>query len=209
MNQLSYVFAVTLLLVAAWCTWRYYDLKRSLRQVEQFMRDPQTPPPHSNEIDTLIGVIESPPGIQHGRSRRLQTENERLATVLGTTNRWCFDRPFNADGRVQFANPAAGKLLAPMSPLTKAWHRWCAAINLSEAWKRCQQTRQIQIEAVEIPTRRQHLRIIVIPDMHEGGTLILVQDQTQVRETGNRTTRLYLKCVARTADAARFFKGTD
>lgn len=180
MNQLSYVFAVTLLLVAAWCTWRYYDLKRSLRQVEQFMRDPQTPPPHSNEIDALIGVIESRRLAFNMEIKALQTENERLATVLEQLTDGVLIA--NADGRVQFANPAAGKLFGTDEPTHQSVAQVVRSHQLIEAWKRCQQTRQIQIEAVEIPTRRQHLQIIVIPDMHEGGSLILVQDLTQVRK---------------------------
>jgi len=53
---------------------------------------------------------------------------------------------------------------------------------LIEAWRRCQQTRQLQMETVELPTRKQYLQIIVIPDKHAGGSLILAQDLTQVRK---------------------------
>ena len=35
--------------------------------------------------------------------------------------------------------------------------------------------------SVELPARRQFLQLIVIPDTHEGGSLLLVQDLTRVR----------------------------
>jgi two-component system phosphate regulon sensor histidine kinase PhoR len=53
--------------------------------------------------------------------------------------------------------------------------------QLVEAWRRCQQTRELQSETVEIPTRHQFLQLVVIPDTHASGSLLLVQDLTRVR----------------------------
>jgi two-component system phosphate regulon sensor histidine kinase PhoR len=53
--------------------------------------------------------------------------------------------------------------------------------QLVEAWRRCQQTRQMQSESVELPTRHQYLQLVVIPDQHSSGSLLLVQDLTRIR----------------------------
>ena len=53
--------------------------------------------------------------------------------------------------------------------------------QLVEAWRRCQQTREMQSESVEVPTRHQYLQLVVIPDQHSSGSLLLVQDLTQIR----------------------------
>jgi two-component system phosphate regulon sensor histidine kinase PhoR len=50
-----------------------------------------------------------------------------------------------------------------------------------DAWRRCQQTGEIQSESVELPARRQFLQLIAIPDTHASGSLLLVQDLTRVR----------------------------
>jgi two-component system phosphate regulon sensor histidine kinase PhoR len=41
--------------------------------------------------------------------------------------------------------------------------------------------RELQSETVEIPTRHQYLQLVVIPDQHTSGSLLLVQDLTRVR----------------------------
>ena len=53
--------------------------------------------------------------------------------------------------------------------------------QLVEAWRRCQLTNELQSESVEVPARRQFLQLVVIPDTHAGGSLLLVQDLTRVR----------------------------
>jgi two-component system phosphate regulon sensor histidine kinase PhoR len=53
--------------------------------------------------------------------------------------------------------------------------------QLVEAWRRCQQTREMQSESVELPARRQFLQLIAIPDTHASGSLLLIQDLTRVR----------------------------
>ncbi|MFM8875066.1 MAG: PAS domain-containing protein, partial [Anaerolineae bacterium] len=180
MTQLPYLPAVVFLLVAVWFAWRYFDLRRNMNQVAQSLRDAKIPLPHSNEIDELLSVIESRRAKFNTELAALRTENERLATVLEQLTDGVLIA--DADGRVQFANPAASKLFNTHNPTQQSVAQVVRSHQLIEAWKRCQQTRQLQIESVEIPTRRQYLQIIVIPDMHEGGSLLLAQDLTQVRK---------------------------
>ena len=53
--------------------------------------------------------------------------------------------------------------------------------QLVEAWRRCQQVRELQTELVELPNRRQFLQLVAIPDQDTGGSLLLVQDLARVR----------------------------
>lgn len=180
MSQLLIVLATVCFLLAAWFAWRYFELRRSVNRAAQSLRDPETQLPHSNETDELASAIESRRAAFTAELAALRTENERLATVLDQLTDGVLIA--DADGRVQFANPAAGRLFGETNPAQHSVAQVVRTHQLIEAWKRCQQTRQLQVEAVEIPTRKQYLQIIVIPDEHAGGSLILAQDLTQVRK---------------------------
>ena len=103
----------------------------------------------------------------------------RLATVLDQIT----DGVLIADatGLVQFANPAAGRLFQFGNPLNHSIVEVVRNHQLVEAWRRCQQTRQMQSESVEVPTRHQYLQLVVIPDQHTSGSLLLAQDLTRIR----------------------------
>lgn len=180
MSQFSIVLAVFFLLLAAWFAWRYFELRRSVKQVTHFLRHPNTTLPHYNEISELVSVIESRRAAFGTELTALRAENERLATVLDQLTDGVIIA--DADGRVQFANPAAGKLFGTPNPTQQSVAQVVRSHPLIEAWKRCQQTRELQLETVELPIRKQYLQIIVIPDRHEGGSLLLAQDLTQVRK---------------------------
>lgn len=180
MSQLSYFLAIIFFLLAVWFAWRYLILKRKLQQLSQSIRDPKTPQPRSNEIDGLVSAIESRRATFAAELAALHTETERLATVLEQLTDGVLIA--DADGRVQFANPAAAKLFGTDHLTHQSVAQVVRNHQLIEAWRRCQQTRLLQIEAVELPTRKQYLQLIVIPDEHEGGSLLLAQDLTQVRK---------------------------
>ncbi|HSG44854.1 MAG TPA: ATP-binding protein, partial [Anaerolineales bacterium] len=84
-------------------------------------------------------------------------------------------------GLIQFANPAAGRLFQKSKPLDRSITEVIRHHQLVEAWRRCQETRELQTESVEVPSRHQYLQLIVIPDQHASGSLLLVQDLTRVR----------------------------
>lgn len=180
MSQLPYFLAIVLFLLAAWFAWRYTILKRKLHQLSQSIRDPKTPLPRSSEIDDLISAIESRRASFSIELTALHTKTERLATLLEQLTDGVLIA--DADGRVQFANPAAGKLFGTDNLTHQSVAQVVRNHQLIEAWRRCQQTRLLQVEVVEIPTRKQYLQLIVIPDEHEGGSLLLAQDLTQVRK---------------------------
>lgn len=180
MSQLPYIFAIIFFLLAAWFAWRFYDLKKKMKHVTQFMRDAKNPIPHAVEIDELVSAIESRRLAFSAELNALRTEGERLATVLEQLTDGVLIA--DADGRVQFANPAVSKLFGASKPTEQSVAQVVRSHQLIEAWKRCQETRMMQVESVELPTRKQYLQIIVIPDKHEGGSLLLAQDLTQVRK---------------------------
>jgi two-component system phosphate regulon sensor histidine kinase PhoR len=82
---------------------------------------------------------------------------------------------------VQFANPAACKLFDLDDPRDHSVAEVVRNHQLVEAWRRCQQTREVQTESVELPARKTFLQLIVIPDEHASGSLLVAQDLTRVR----------------------------
>jgi two-component system phosphate regulon sensor histidine kinase PhoR len=109
----------------------------------------------------------------------LDSERSRLATVLDQIT----DGVLIADahGLIQFANPASGRLFQFANPVSHSIVEVVRNHQLVEAWRRCQQTGQMQSESVELPTRHQFLQLVVIPDQHTSGSLLLVQDLTRLR----------------------------
>lgn len=78
----------------------------------------------------------------------------------------------DAVGHIQLANPAAEKLLGEGNALlgrsvvvTLRHHQ------LVEAWRKCQQLGEMQIETVEMPASRQFIQLVAIPDKQSGGSL--------------------------------------
>ena len=87
----------------------------------------------------------------------------------------------DANGFIQFANPAAQKLFEISDALGHSVTEVVRNHQLVDAWRRCQQTSEMQSESVELPARHQFLQLIAIPDTHASGSLLLVQDLTRVR----------------------------
>jgi two-component system phosphate regulon sensor histidine kinase PhoR len=179
-NNFLWIITFISLGLAAWFAWRYFDLRRNVDQVTRYLRDTKNQLPASKEIDELVSVIESRRTTFTAEMTNLRNEKERLATLLEQLTDGVLIA--DADGRVQFANPAALKLFSVRHPINQTVAQVMRNHQLIEAWMRCQQTRQLQIESVELPTRRQFLQLIAIPDEHEGGSLLLAQDLTQVRK---------------------------
>jgi two-component system phosphate regulon sensor histidine kinase PhoR len=109
----------------------------------------------------------------------LNANNERLSTVLEQLTDGVII--VDANGFIQFANPAAQRLFETSSVLGHSVTEVVRNHQLVDAWRRCQQTGEMQSESVELPARRQFLQIIAIPDTHASGSLILAQDLTRVR----------------------------
>jgi two-component system phosphate regulon sensor histidine kinase PhoR len=180
MNQFSTYLVIIFLFAAAWFAWRYYDLKRRVDEYARLARiAPENLPTDQKQIENLSSAIASLKTTFNLQLSTLNDENARLATVLEQLTDGVIIA--DANGLIQFANPAAQKLFetsnAPGHSVTEIVRNH----QLVDAWRRCQQTREVQSESVELPARRQFLQLIAIPDSHASGSLLLVQDLTRVR----------------------------
>ncbi len=174
------VFTIIILVVAAWYAWRYYKLRRDLNEFARTIR--QQPGQSSTDIKELEDVssaIASLISTFTVQQLTLDSERARLATVLEQMTDGVLIA--DAQGLIQFANPAAGRLFQTPNPIHRSIAEVMRNHQLVEAWRRCQQTGQIQSESVEMPTRHQYLQLVVIPDQHASGSLLLVQDLTRLR----------------------------
>jgi two-component system phosphate regulon sensor histidine kinase PhoR len=170
---------ILFILLAMWFAWRYYDLRKRIKLYAQAIRNQNNFSGNLRELESLQSVVNSLQTIFNIERTNLNADNARLATVLEQLTDGVIIA--DAEGRVQFANPAACKLFGINNPVKQTIAQVVRNFQLIEAWRRCQQTRLIQIETVELPMHRQFLQLTVIPDEYESGSLLLAQDLTRVR----------------------------
>jgi two-component system phosphate regulon sensor histidine kinase PhoR len=181
MNSFAWLIIVVISSLAAWFGWRYFDLKRRFDDYAKIVRNrPENFPTDLKGFENLSNAIASLHSTFTLELSTLNSQNARLSTVLEQLT----DGVLIADatGQVLFANPAAHKLFDVSDPIGLSVAGVVRNHELIEAWRRCQQTRELQSESVELPAHRQFLQLIVIPDEHEGGSLLLIQDLTRVRK---------------------------
>jgi two-component system phosphate regulon sensor histidine kinase PhoR len=173
------------ILLAILFGWRYLVVRRQMDEFARQVRrsSEENPRQHINfdlpEIDPVTSAVNTLTRNYNLQYDLLDTERSRLAAVLAQMT----DGVLIADsaGMIQYANSAAERLfggkLRDHSVTTALRHH-----QLIEAWHKCQENGEMQVESVELPNRRQFLQLIVIPDQHApGGTLLMVQDMTRVR----------------------------
>jgi two-component system phosphate regulon sensor histidine kinase PhoR len=179
MEQLPYFLTALFALLAAWFAWRFFDLRRRIGQYSDFVRGRKELPENLKGLEALSSAVHALQAAFSAERANLNAENARLATVLEQLTDGVIIA--DANGMVQFANPAIRKLFNTPKPLNHSVAEVLRNHQLVETWRRCQQTGEMQSESVEIPARRQFLQLIAVPDSHEGGSLLLVQDLTRVR----------------------------
>ena len=172
---------IVFVVLAAWFAWRYFDLRRRLDKYSNELRQMDLPdlPADVQGIEELSSAVSSLASVFNLQLSTLNSERNRLATLLDQLA----DGVLIADARglIQFANPAAKRLFDAANPIGRTVTEVVRHHQLVEAWRRCQQTGELQSESIEIPTRRQFLQLVVMPDQHASGSLLLVQDLTRVR----------------------------
>ena len=178
----AYLFLALALIALAWFAWRYILLRRRLDEYVRELRRIKTVeslPGNLNGLEDLSSAVKSFFLNFNLQLSTINAEHQRLAAVLDQMT----DGVLIADssGQIQFANPAAEKLFETPHSVGRTVVEVIRHHQLVEAWKRCQQTNEIQSESVELPARRQFLQLVAIPDQHAGGSLLLVQDLTRVR----------------------------
>jgi two-component system phosphate regulon sensor histidine kinase PhoR len=178
MNSSLWVMIVIAVLLAAWYGWRYYRLRRHVDEYADRVRRGEIGT-NRRDVENVASAVTSLMAAYHAQYAALESERSRLSTVLEQIT----DGVLIADatGIVQFANPATGRLFQFGDPLHHSIAEVVRNHQLVEAWRRCQQTRQMQSESVEVPTRHQYLQLVVIPDQHSSGSLLLAQDLTRIR----------------------------
>jgi two-component system phosphate regulon sensor histidine kinase PhoR len=172
------LLAVAFLAIAAWFAWRYYQLRRRVDEFANQIRR-QDFNTETKELENLSTALTSLISTFDLRLSTLSSERSRLANLLEQLTDGVLIA--DAQGIIQFANPAAGRLFQNSQPVNRSIAEVIRHHQLVEAWRRCQQTRQMQSETVEVPTRHQYLQLIVAPDQQSSGTLLLVQDLTRIR----------------------------
>ncbi len=177
---MNYTLTLTIIafILAAWFAWRYYSLRRKLDEYASRIRaeNIHTKISELENLSSAISSLVSTFDLQHST---LDAERARLATVLDQMTDGVLIA--DAQGYIQFANPAAGRLFQTANPIDRSITEVIRNHQLVEAWRRCQQAREMQSETVEVPTRHQFLQLVVIPDSHSSGSLLLVQDLTRIR----------------------------
>ena len=180
MNTLSIVLLILALGLVTWFAWRYYDLKRRVNDYASLVHAaPEAFPTDVKEIENLSNAVASLQMAFNAERSTLNNQTERLATVLEQLTDGVII--VDANGLIQFANPAAQRLFETSSAPSRSVTEVLRNHQLVDAWRRCQQTGEMQSESVELPARRQFLQVIAIPDTHASGSLLLVQDLTRVR----------------------------
>ena len=174
----TFILAVIFLAIAAWFAWRYYKLRREVNDLAARLRQ-QRFDTDTQELETLASVIASLISTYEVRLSTLDSERARLAAVLEQMTDGVLIA--DAQGIIQFANPAAGRLFQTSQLVNRSVTEVIRHHQLVEAWRRCQHTRQMQSETVEVPTRHQYLQLVVVPDQHSSGSLLLAQDLTRIR----------------------------
>ena len=177
MNYLLILTALAIL-IAAWFAWRYFKLRRGVDEFASRTRNRNTST-DIKELENLSSATTSLLSTFDLQLTTLDSERARLATVLDQMTDGVLIA--DAQGIVQFANPAAGRLFQASEPINRSIAEVVRNHQLVEAWRRCQQTRQLQSESVELPARHQYLQLVVVPDQHSSGSLLLVQDLTRLR----------------------------
>ena len=183
---LGFILGLTLLALI-WMSWRYILLRRSIDAYASTLsraakEEPATRrlPRDFKNIETLSIAAYNLISTYNIELSASEAERSRLAAILDQMTDGVIIA--DADGRIQLANPAAEKLLG--EGLSLPGRSVVIALRhhqLVEAWRKCQQLGELQIETVEMPTSRQFIQLVAIPDRQSGGSLLMVQDLTRIR----------------------------
>jgi two-component system phosphate regulon sensor histidine kinase PhoR len=188
---MSTYFLIILLIISlatlGYFVYRYAALRRAQRDYAHTVRhaaEGDLPtlalPGDLKNIEDISNAVKSLVLFQQVQTNQLDAERSRLAAVLDQITDGVLIA--DASGHIQFANPAAERLFEGGQPALG--HSVVEALRhhqLVETWRRCQQTGELQSEAVEVPASRQFLQMVAIPDRHAGGSILLVQDLTRLR----------------------------
>ena len=180
MSPLYWIALLLVALIGSWFAWRHVRLIRRIRTLESSVRMDgdrlRHAPGELAGLSRSIGVLLDENAREHSV---ITAERDRLAAVLDQLS----DGVLIADkhGVVQYSNPAAAEVFRSPDPLGRSVTEVLRNHTLVDAWQRSRQRSGLETESAEIPGQRQFLQLIVVPDRHAGGSLLLVQDLTRMR----------------------------
>jgi two-component system, OmpR family, phosphate regulon sensor histidine kinase PhoR len=182
------LFALILSLATlAWVAFRYVSIRRHLEEYSQSLRRVADGgysilalPPNAKDLENLAIVIKALVTSLNAQLSSVDANRARLAAVLDQMTDAVLIA--SGEGRIQFANPAAEKLFGN-GLVERSVIETLRNHQLIQAWQRCQELDEMQIETAEMAGRHHFLQLIVIPDQHApGGSLLVVQDLTRIRQ---------------------------
>ena len=179
MTAPAWVLLVGLSLSLAWLAWRHLHLLGALRRYEAALRQhteaDQLP---ARELEPLWRIVRNMLADTAQNLSQVSSERDRLAAVLDQMA----DGVLIADpgGAIQYSNPAAAALFQVPDVGNRTVTEVLRDHRLVDAWRLSAETRGMQSASVELPTRRQFIQLVVVPDTHGGGSLLLAQDLTRV-----------------------------
>lgn len=175
----SWLVIALLLLACGALAWRYLALRRDIQAMTAQLRRRDDPTESASELGGLASALNARLATLNLQLATLDIEHAKLSAILEQLTDGVLIA--DADGRIQFANPAAERLfgenlLGHTVPETLRHHQ------LIQTWHRSQEHDELQSDSVELPARRQFLQLVVVPDRHvRGGSLLLVQNLTRLR----------------------------
>ncbi len=186
MNWLPYILVILLFCVIAWLGWRAIHMRARLRKysgllrtaaaggisLEKIPEDEKGFEDLSNAVKDLVERINDKLKVQGKERARLSAVLERMTDGVLIAD---------AEGRIQFANPAARSLFDMSAAAGQSVAEVVRQYQLVEAWQRTRETGEPQEEALEIPAHHQYIHLVVLPYRESGGSLLLAQDLTRVR----------------------------
>jgi len=179
--SLFYSSFVVLFFFAAWFAWKYYSLRQRIGEyTSQIKSAPKNLSPDFKYLEDLSNAVAALKANFDSQLFAANAETLRLAAILEQLSDGVFIA--DADGLIQFCNPAAEMMFNIQHARGRSVAQVVRNHQIISAWKKTQQTRETQIEAVELPAQKKFLQVIIMPDQNASGALLLAQDVTSVRK---------------------------
>ncbi|MBU4224340.1 MAG: cell wall metabolism sensor histidine kinase WalK, partial [Chloroflexi bacterium] len=162
MTTFLFVVLALVILIAAWFAWLYLRLKRRLGDYSRIVRDtaegkvsPLALPVDVQGLEELSNALKGLAATTNFRLSTVDAERAKLAAVLDAMTDGVLIA--DAEGRIQFANPASERLFEYKNVLGRSVTEIVRHHQLVEAWRKCRATGEAQEETIELPARRQFL----------------------------------------------------
>lgn len=187
MNTLLPGSLVVAVILLAWVSWRHARLRQRLNEYTRIVGKAVENLDSAGALPTDVPDIELLSNEVHNLGKNFQTRLSDLETQrarLEATLTQMTDGVLIVDsqGRIQTANPAAERLFGEGESLNgKSASVALRHHVLIETWQKCQQSRKLQSDSVELAAAKKFLQLIAIPDEHAGGVILLAQDLTRIR----------------------------